>query len=585
LRGTTGGTALKNALLKLAKPSSKGSKLLEKYGIEVARTNEGSLNLVQTFKNMVSELGGVEDKVKKTAIAAELFGLRGQGAFVAIENAMKTGKLDRLLGDLNKQFTEGGAAQAAAAKRLDNFKGQITLLKSALEGFALETAGLFLKGGAAGIKTFTKFLGEAVTVMQLLNSGVGSSDARIRKFNPTVVAIAEGIIDGFKTVIKVFGKVKKLIMDVIKGVTGGAGGKVLKMFSKWATIIGVVVAAVAPLALALGGIIIAIAFIAPALKAVLLGVAAGIGIATQAVAAIIAAITLFGQKGESVGKTIKRIFLIIKAAIIGVIENAIKPFIRMFVSRVMPTVRKTKVVVLDFINTMRRKFQEATSAMIQAIRRLVPIFKLVFKILGFIVGEFVKFVGFQFRVILAVLKPILSAVVAVGKFLVETAINSLIAVVTALVKIADAVGSAELVPQELRDFIKGGEFKFKAALSIGEAAGVSAEDVGEGFFASLFGEGDVAAKNFAMQTRAAESARAAAEEGRLAAEAGRDAAVAASKAKTQVNVNSSLCTDGREQAIASARHTVEVNERAGFKASPWQRRIVVEQGAVPVGTR
>jgi TP901 family phage tail tape measure protein len=45
--------------------------------------------------------------------------------------------------------------------------------------------------------------------------------------------------------------------------------------------------------------------------------------------------------------------------------------------------------------------------------------------------------------------------------------------------------------------------------------------------------------------------------------------------KRQINLKNTLCLDGREVAGATARHKLELNERAGYGTTPWQRRAVV----------
>ncbi len=51
--------------------------------------------------------------------------------------------------------------------------------------------------------------------------------------------------------------------------------------------------------------------------------------------------------------------------------------------------------------------------------------------------------------------------------------------------------------------------------------------------------------------------------------------------KKKLTIENKLSVNGRELALAGKRHEMEINERAGFKNSPYQRRIAVEQGATP----
>jgi hypothetical protein len=50
-----------------------------------------------------------------------------------------------------------------------------------------------------------------------------------------------------------------------------------------------------------------------------------------------------------------------------------------------------------------------------------------------------------------------------------------------------------------------------------------------------------------------------------------------------VEVNNKMSVDGKTLAKSSSRHRIELQERSGFKSTPWQRRSAVEHGATPVG--
>lgn len=52
--------------------------------------------------------------------------------------------------------------------------------------------------------------------------------------------------------------------------------------------------------------------------------------------------------------------------------------------------------------------------------------------------------------------------------------------------------------------------------------------------------------------------------------------------KRTIDIKNNLCVDGEEVSIARERHKQEIEERAGFKATPWQRRVAVQNGAAPL---
>ncbi|MGD9749379.1 MAG: phage tail tape measure protein [Acidimicrobiia bacterium] len=61
-----------------------------------------------------------------------------------------------------------------------------------------------------------------------------------------------------------------------------------------------------------------------------------------------------------------------------------------------------------------------------------------------------------------------------------------------------------------------------------------------------------------------------------------DVAVEVNDGRT-ISIDNRVCMDGAEVARATERHREEVSERAGFRATPWERRVRVEHGATRLG--
>lgn len=49
--------------------------------------------------------------------------------------------------------------------------------------------------------------------------------------------------------------------------------------------------------------------------------------------------------------------------------------------------------------------------------------------------------------------------------------------------------------------------------------------------------------------------------------------------KRTLDINNKMCVDGESMNVATARHKQEIQDRAGYKSTPWQRRQMVEHGA------
>jgi TP901 family phage tail tape measure protein len=52
--------------------------------------------------------------------------------------------------------------------------------------------------------------------------------------------------------------------------------------------------------------------------------------------------------------------------------------------------------------------------------------------------------------------------------------------------------------------------------------------------------------------------------------------------KRTLDIKNQMCVDGEGLDVATSRHRQEIQDRAGYKSTPWQRRTMLEHGAAPV---
>jgi TP901 family phage tail tape measure protein len=52
--------------------------------------------------------------------------------------------------------------------------------------------------------------------------------------------------------------------------------------------------------------------------------------------------------------------------------------------------------------------------------------------------------------------------------------------------------------------------------------------------------------------------------------------------KRVLDINNKMCVEGEAMDVATARHRQEIHDRAGYKSTPWQRRVMLEHGSAPV---
>lgn len=133
IKGSQGGTALRGSLTRLIKPTDEAAVLMEQYGLSMTNA-DGSMKSLGEVMNMLRDrLGGLTE-AEQAQVAAQIFGQEAMSGMLAIINASDSdyAKLTDAIYDAD------GAAQQMADTMLDNLSGQLTLLKSALEGLAIQ---------------------------------------------------------------------------------------------------------------------------------------------------------------------------------------------------------------------------------------------------------------------------------------------------------------------------------------------------------------------------------------------------------------------------------------------------------------
>lgn len=129
IKGSQSGTTLRTALVNMAKPSKEMATYMSKYGISLKDSAGNMKSLREVMVDLRKNLGGLATD-EQAAAAAAIFGKESMAGMLSIINASDT--------DFNKLTkaidNSDGAAKKMAEKRLQGLNGQLTLLKSAIEG-------------------------------------------------------------------------------------------------------------------------------------------------------------------------------------------------------------------------------------------------------------------------------------------------------------------------------------------------------------------------------------------------------------------------------------------------------------------
>ena len=133
IKGEMAGTALRSTITRLAKPTKESQEAMDALGVSLT----DSKGKMKSFGEIMTDMRKGMSKMtedEKASYAAMLGGQEAMSGLLAIANAS-----DADFAKLTKAI-EGstGAAEKMAKVKLDNLEGDITILKSGLEGFGIQ---------------------------------------------------------------------------------------------------------------------------------------------------------------------------------------------------------------------------------------------------------------------------------------------------------------------------------------------------------------------------------------------------------------------------------------------------------------
>lgn len=243
IKGSQGGTALRSSLSRLIKPTDDAAALMEQYGLSMTNADGSMKSLGEVMEMLRTKMGGLSEAEQAQA-AATLFGQEAMSGMLAVINASDS-DYEKLTSAI---YGADGAAQQMADTMLDNLSGQLTLLKSALEGLAIQFGEILMPY----IKQFVQWLQNLVQKLQEMTPEQKEQIVKWAAFaaaiGPVLLAVGK-LVTGIGNVISVFGKLKTAIPAVkgalvaVKGAIAGISAPVVAVVA----VIGTLVAAFATL--------------------------------------------------------------------------------------------------------------------------------------------------------------------------------------------------------------------------------------------------------------------------------------------------------------------------------------------------
>lgn len=213
IKASQGGTALRGSLTRMVKPTKSAAVMMDKYGISMTNSDGTMKSLGEVMEMLRGKLGGLSEAEQAKA-AATIFGTEAMSGMLAIINASDA-DYQKLT---NSIYSADGAANQMAKTMLNNLNGQLTLLKSALEGLALQFGEILLPY----LKKFVTFIQNLVEKLQNMST---EQKEQIAKWAAFVAAIGPALLvvgkltTGFGNFITTIGKIPGAITTVSGGVT------------------------------------------------------------------------------------------------------------------------------------------------------------------------------------------------------------------------------------------------------------------------------------------------------------------------------------------------------------------------------
>ena len=160
IKGSQAGTSLRTMLARMVKPTDKVAEAMDELGINITNDDGSFKSLNKIVAEMRGTFSGLTDD-QKAYYATTLAGQEGMSGLLSLLNLTQE-EYDEIAASMENA---GGVAKETADVMLNNLTGQITILKSALEGLAIQFGEIILPY----LKRFVEWVQKLVEKFQALN--------------------------------------------------------------------------------------------------------------------------------------------------------------------------------------------------------------------------------------------------------------------------------------------------------------------------------------------------------------------------------------------------------------------------------
>lgn len=237
IKGEQAGTSLRSIMTRLAAPVKESQEAMDALGISVKDSEGNMLPMSDTLAQLREKFAGLSE-AEQIQYAKSLAGQEAMSGLLAIVNASPA-DFDKLS---NAVYNSAGAAETMAKVMEDNLQGDVTSLKSAVEGVAIAIYDQFSGALRDGVQAVRDFVAGSISMDELfvrLGNAVSQAVEVIRGYLPQLGEmglqllsnLVQGIVSGIPKLITAAGEMVKSIGDGIKANMGDLISKGLDLIN------------------------------------------------------------------------------------------------------------------------------------------------------------------------------------------------------------------------------------------------------------------------------------------------------------------------------------------------------------------
>lgn len=407
IKASQAGTSLRSLLTNLAKPSDTVEASMKRLGLSLTDSSCKMKPMSQLTEELRDKFSGLTAE-QKAQEAASLAGKTGMSGLLAIVNAS-----DKDYKKLTKSIDEcDGSSKKMADTMINNLSGQITILKSQLEGVAIQIGEIVVPK----IKEFVTHIQGLVDKFSKLDKGTQTTIVKIAGIVAAIAALAGVFAYAYKNNSK--------FREQVNGLVSGLKATLLPVIEKLKTVFtnlwtGTLQLLLSNLATSFTS---TLSQILPALTNIIQTVLPQLANVIATIVPLIANIvaTVLPQLADMIN-TILPLIMNFVSQIMPTIMSAIQAILPVITNLVQTVLPPLMTIIQSIVGVLMQVIQTVLPPIINIINTIVPIIMNIVSVLSSVLMPIINTVV---NILGVILPPIISALGTVITFIANVFINA-----------------------------------------------------------------------------------------------------------------------------------------------------------------